>query len=73
MKSINEINIETKEGKYLLMALAALTVSEKISLNGVIRNGMKMTPDEVLIEVGKAADKSFNIDKEDERSVATED
>jgi len=42
------------------MALAALTVSPVININGEEREGVKMTPDEMLQEVGKVVDKVYN-------------
>lgn len=54
--NINEINTETKEGKLLMMALAALTVSPSICINGQELDGRKMTPDEMLSEISKTAD-----------------
>lgn len=52
---IEEVNTGTREGKLLLMAVAALTVSPEICLNGKKRKGIKMTPDEVLSEIEKVA------------------
>lgn len=58
--NINEINTSTKEGKLLMMALAALTVSPSICINGHELDGRKMTPDEMLTEISKTADLVYN-------------
>jgi hypothetical protein len=60
MKSIKEINTETKEGKYLLMALASLTVSPKVHVGGKTIDGRKTTPDDMLQMVGIVVDKVYN-------------
>lgn len=58
--NISEINTSTKEGKLLMMALAALTVSPSICVNGQQLDGTKMTPDEMLSEISKTADLVYN-------------
>lgn len=57
---LQEINQTTKEGQYLMMAIAALTVSPEISLNSKICNGKSMTPDDVLAELDTTVKKVFN-------------
>ncbi len=70
---INEIDTTTKEGKYLLMSLAAITTSPKVALNGKIRDGRKMTPFEAIAEIGKVVARVFNSDQNVQASVATDD
>lgn len=59
MKSIKEIDTTTKEGKHLLIALAALTVSPQINIGGTERNGRLMEPDDVLQEISKVVDEVY--------------
>lgn len=56
---INEINTETKEGKLLLMAVAALTCSPEVHVNGKVFNGRKTTPFEMLDEINEVAEEVF--------------
>lgn len=60
MNTINEINDKTIEGKYLMMALAALTCSPEVHINGKIVRGSATEPDVMLKEVGEVVSKVYN-------------
>lgn len=59
MKNLSEINTVSQEGKLLMTALAALTVSPQVQINGEMVNGSFMTPDEMLHELEDAAKDVF--------------
>lgn len=46
--NLYDIDTDTEEGKLLIAAIAALTVSKEISLNGKEYNGRRLTPYQVL-------------------------
>lgn len=48
---ISEINTSTKEGKLLIIALAALTVSPSICINKEMYDGRTLASDEVLNKI----------------------
>lgn len=53
---LNQINDKTPEGRLLLMALAAISVSPEVQIGDSILNGTKFTPDDILARVQKVAD-----------------
>lgn len=56
MMDIKQINVNTQEGRLLMMALAALTVSPAVIVNGNEIDGRKTTPDEMLAHVKAVTD-----------------
>lgn len=58
MKHVKEIH-DTREGRYLLMAIAALTTSNQITLNGRDYNGTQMAPDGVLRELTEIVNRVY--------------
>lgn len=54
-----DIDTTTKEGKMLLMALAALTSSQRITMNGREFKGRGLTVEEVIVELNKTVDKVY--------------
>lgn len=56
---LNEINDKTMEGRLLMMALAALTVSPQIQVDGESLDGRQSTPDAMLNRIKNVADKVY--------------
>lgn len=52
---LNKINDKTPEGRLLLMAVAALTVSPAISVNGKELDGRQITPMDMLDRLNEVA------------------
>jgi|SRR6185312_6477137 len=53
LQNLSDVNTNTKEGRYLMAALAILTTQPKLKLFGEERSGEQMTPDEMLGQVYK--------------------
>jgi hypothetical protein len=53
---LNEINDKTKEGRLLMMAVAALTVSPSVKVGGEEFDGRKTTPMDMLDRIKAVAD-----------------
>lgn len=49
--TIRDINTATPEGKLLMAALAILTTTKEVKINGTIVNGTDTTPDQMLAHV----------------------
>ena len=56
--TIQDINTDTREGKLLMTALAILTVSRDITIDGKKINGRECGPDEMLNLVVKQSKRS---------------
>lgn len=67
---LNEINDKTMEGRLLMMAVAALTVSPEVHINGEILDGRKVTPMEMLDHVKAVADEVYKADMLDDFNAA---
>lgn len=59
---LNEIDTTTEQGRFFMMALAALTVSPNIHINGKELDGRQMTPDQMLNEIEEVSNKVFKED-----------
>ena len=53
LRNMSDIDLNTKEGRYLSAALAILTTNKKLTLFKEKVNGKKMEPNQMLEEVGK--------------------
>lgn len=67
---LNQINDKTMEGRLLMMALAALTVSPQIQVDGESLDGRQSTPDAMLNRIKNVADKVYADQPVDEFEVA---
>ena len=58
-KNLNDINMKTPDGEMLFHALAIITSSPQITINGQNLNGCALQPDEALMFIAQQRDK-FN-------------
>lgn len=68
--TIKDINDKTPEGRLLMMALAALTVSPQIQVDGESLDGRQSTPDAMLNRIKNVADKVYTDQPVDEFEAA---
>lgn len=53
LQNLSDVNTNSKEGRYLMAALAILTTQPKLKLFGEDKSGEQMAPDEMLEQVYK--------------------
>jgi hypothetical protein len=62
---IKEINSKTKEGRLLMMALAALTVSPQVEVDAELLDGRHITPNDMLDRINNVVKKVYKDDQID--------